>query len=129
MRTRSKIELAVTAIISLGSAVAAPVATWKEFNPNAAVVPISDANTSSPTFGDGVTTNSSQQAWIGARFGDADAPVSVTLAVGETLTVSGSVVLTGGTNNNNQISDDEKTLCIALGKRVGQFALKLDAFD
>lgn len=30
-----------------------------------------------------------------------------------------------GTNNNNPISDDEKALCIALGKRVAGFATKL----
>ena len=43
-------------------------------------MPVASAGTDSPTFGDGVTTNSSQQAWIGARFGETDAPVSVTLA-------------------------------------------------
>lgn len=30
-----------------------------------------------------------------------------------------------GSNNSNPISDDEKTLCIALGKRVARFALAL----
>ena len=81
---------------------AAPVANWKELNPNELVVPITGADTDSPTFGDGVTPNSSQMAWIGARFGTVGAPDSVTLAAGETLTVSGSVVLTGGSNNSNQ---------------------------
>lgn len=79
----------------------APIADWKELNPNAAVVPITGADSSSPTFGDG-SANSSQQAWIAARFGQADSPLTITLAVGQSLTVSGSVVLTGGTNNNNQ---------------------------
>ncbi|MDA7506630.1 hypothetical protein N9904_01245 [Akkermansiaceae bacterium] len=41
-------------------------------------------------------------AWIAGRFGTVEAPASATLAVGETLTVTGSVVLTGGTNNNSQ---------------------------
>jgi len=84
------------------ASIAEPVANWKEFNTNKIVVPITGADTNSPTFGDGVTPNSSQAAWIAGAFGTVDAPRSVTLAVGETLTVSGSVVLTGGSNNNNQ---------------------------
>jgi len=79
-----------------------PIANWKEFNPNLTVVPIADAGTNSPTFGDGVTENSSQMAWVAGRFGEVEAPASVTLAVGETLTVTGSVILTGGSNANNQ---------------------------
>lgn len=31
-----------------------------------------------------------------------------------------------GSNNSNPISDDEKTLCIALGKRVSRFGLALE---
>ncbi len=79
-----------------------PIANWKEFNPNVAVVPIENADTNSPTFGDGVTMNSAQQAWVAGRFGTVESPASVTLAVGETLTVTGSLVLTGGSNNSNQ---------------------------
>jgi hypothetical protein len=82
---------------------AATIANWNEFNPNAAVVPITGAATDSPTFGDGTTTNSAQQAWIGGQFGTTGSPASATLAIGETLTVSGLVVLTGGTNNSNQV--------------------------
>ena len=81
---------------------AATVANWKEFNTNAAVVPISDANTDSPVFGDGVTPNSAQAAWIAGQFGTTGSPGSVTLAVGDTLTVSGGLTLTGGTNNSGQ---------------------------
>lgn len=81
---------------------AEPIANWKEFNPNLTIVPVTDAGTNSPIFGDGVTENSSQMAWVAGRFGTVEAPASVTLAVGETLTVTGSVVMTGGTNNNNQ---------------------------
>ena len=81
---------------------AAVVADWKELNPNAAVVPISGANTDSPVFGDGTTPNSAQAAWIGGQFGAAGSPESVTLAIGDTLTVSGSLTLTGGTNNSAQ---------------------------
>lgn len=82
--------------------VAEPIANWKELNPNAIVVPITDARTNSPIFGDGVTENSSQMAWIAGRFGTVEAPALVNLTVGETLTVKGSVVMTGGTSNNNQ---------------------------
>jgi hypothetical protein len=81
---------------------ASPIANWKEFNTNEAVVPITGAGTNSPTFGDGVTQNSSQAAWIAGQFGTVASPEAVTLSVGETLTVSGSVVMTGGSNNANQ---------------------------
>lgn len=81
---------------------AASVANWKELNPNAAVVPITGAGTDSPVFGDGTTSNSAQAAWIAGGFGTAGSPESATLDVGDTLTVSGGLTLTGGTNNNNQ---------------------------
>lgn len=32
-----------------------------------------------------------------------------------------------GSNNNNPISDDEKSLCIALGKRIAELTIKLGA--
>ena len=116
MKRRRKIAQLIAFLGGVSFAPAEPVANWKEFNPNAAVVPIEDAGTGSPTFGDGVTANSSQMAWIGARFGEVGAPVSVTLAAGETLTVSGSVVLTGGTNNSNQFR-------FGIFNDAGQFAL------
>jgi len=78
----------------------ATVANWQEFNPGVAT-PITGAGTDSPIFGNG-TANSAQSAWIGGRFGTTTTPESVTLSVGQTLTVSGGLVLTGGTNNNNQ---------------------------
>ena len=81
---------------------AASVANWKELNPNPAVVPITGADTDSPVFGDGTTENSAQAAWISGQFGTTGTPESVTLAVGDTLTVSGGLTLTGGTNNNGQ---------------------------
>jgi len=81
---------------------AATVASWKEFNTNAAVVPIFGANTDSPIFGDGVTSNSAQAAWIAGQFGTTGSPASVTLAVGDTLTMSGGLILTGGSNNSGQ---------------------------
>jgi hypothetical protein len=81
---------------------AAPIANWKELNPNELIVPIMDAGTHSPTFGDGITENSSQMAWVAGLFGTVGAPASVTLEVGQTLTVTGSVIFTGGSNNNGQ---------------------------
>jgi len=81
---------------------AASVANWKELNPNAAVVPITGADSDSPVFGDGVTQNSAQAAWIAGQFGTTVASESVSLAVGDTLTISGGLTLTGGSNNNGQ---------------------------
>ena len=91
----------LTAPAFAGICGAATIANWKELNPNAAVVPITGAGTDSPTFGDG-TANSAQAAWIAGRFGTTSSSESATLAVGQTLTVSGGLVLTGGTNNSNQ---------------------------
>ncbi|MFT4551188.1 MAG: hypothetical protein ACI9UA_001254 [Pseudoalteromonas tetraodonis] len=99
-----KIHCGLTAIaftLQIASLVAAPIANWKEFNP-AKVVPVDDADTDAPTFGDGVTVNSAQSSWIAGMFGTVGSPASVTLAVGETLTVSGTVILTGGSNNSTQ---------------------------
>ncbi|MEJ6581245.1 MAG: hypothetical protein QNL33_01535 [Akkermansiaceae bacterium] len=81
---------------------AATLANWKELNPNAAVVPITGADTDSPVFGNGTTANSAQAAWIAGQFGTTASPESVNLAIGDTLTVSGSMTLTGGTNNDSQ---------------------------
>lgn len=99
---RSVLQCGIALASGVSVLTAGPIANWKEFNPNEIIVPITDAETNSPTFGDGVTLNSSQMAWVGGQFGTVEAPASVTLAVGETLTVTGSVALTGGTNNNNQ---------------------------
>lgn len=99
-----KISLSHVTVLLAGFSVlsAETISNWKEFNPNAAVVPIEGADTNSPQFGDGVTENSAQQAWIAGRFGTIENPASVTLGVGETLTVTGSMILTGGSNNSAQ---------------------------
>ncbi len=86
--------LLVTALTSL-SVQAATIANWKELNPNAAVPATSGMNTDSPTIGNG-TANNADDAWVAGRFGTVGTPASVTLAIGETLTVSGTVILTGG---------------------------------
>ncbi len=85
------ITLAVNAVAAAGQ-----VANWKDFNPAAGHPSLSaGGDTDGPTFGNG-TNASAQASWIAGRFGTAASPESVTLAVGQTLTVSGSYVLTGG---------------------------------
>ncbi|MFT4551187.1 MAG: MYXO-CTERM domain-containing protein [Pseudoalteromonas tetraodonis] len=100
MKTLALTVLTTTAFAGLASS--ATVANWKEFNPNATVVPITGAGTDSPVFGDGTTANSTQSAWIAGQFGTTTTAESVTLAIGQTLTLSGSLTLTGGTNNPAQ---------------------------
>ena len=100
MKKRALILLSPAVLATIANA--ASVANWKELNPNAAVVPIAGANTDSPVFGDGVTANSAQAAWIAGQFGTTASAESVTLAIGDTLTVSGGLTLLGGTNNDNQ---------------------------
>jgi len=78
---------------------AGTIANWKELNPNVAPF-TSGLDTNGPTFGDG-TNADAQSAWIAGRFGTTASPESVTLAVGEILTVSGNLVLTGGTIPDN----------------------------
>ncbi|MFT5127822.1 MAG: hypothetical protein ACI8W8_001429, partial [Rhodothermales bacterium] len=54
----------------------------------------------SPTFGNGNAANAAS-SFIGGRFGAIGSPVSVTLAQGEQLTVTGDLVLTGSASGNN----------------------------
>lgn len=82
-------------------ATAASITNWAQLN-GAVAVPLAGAETDGPTYGDGVTADSAQSAWVAGLFGTAASPESVTLSIGETLTVSGSVVLTGGGGANNQ---------------------------
>ena len=70
----------------------AVIANWKMLNGTATN---SGLDTSSPIIGNG-TINNADNVWLAARLGSVATPQSVTLAIGETLTVSGSVVLTGG---------------------------------
>jgi hypothetical protein len=98
----------LAATIVAGPAFAGTIANWKEFN-GAATPATSGMNTDSPTIGDG-TADNADDAWIGGLFGTVGSPESVTLAVGETLIVSGSVVLTGGVTSPNNfrfgVADD-----------------------
>lgn len=87
--------------LSVPSVIAGPVANWKELNPAAGHPnPLTGADTDGPTIGDG-TDASAQASWVAGRFGTVAAPVSVTLEVGQTLTVSGNLLLTRGAGPNS----------------------------
>ena len=101
-------------VFAVGSATAGTIANWQEVNAGSTN---SGMNTDSPTIGDG-STDDAKNAFVGGQFGTVGSPESVTLAIGETLTVSGSVVLTGGTNTS---SADQFRL--AVGDDGGQLAL------
>lgn len=89
--------LAALTLITTGNA--ATIANWKQLQ--ATAKPTSNLDTDGPTFGDG-SAASAQGTWIAGRFGTTTSPASVTLSVGQTLTVSGSYVLTGGTNTASE---------------------------
>ena len=93
----SKCLILFSVIFSFTLLEAAPIdiANWKMFNGSATN---SGMTTNSPVIGDG-SFNNADDVHLGGRFGTVAVPESVTLAVGETLTVSGSTVLTGGSGN------------------------------
>lgn len=103
--------LTVATLAFVNFALAAPISNWKELNAGSTN---SGMNTNSPTIGDG-TADDASDAWVAGRFGTVATPASVTLAVGETLTVSGSVVMTGGTNAANNFR-------VGVFDESGQFA-------
>jgi len=76
------------------SAQAATIANWAVFGGTPST---SGMTTDSPTIGDGSPNNADGVTFAG-KFGTVATPESVTLSIGETLTVSGSVIFTGGTN-------------------------------
>lgn len=93
--TKPLLALLATVVTQLFPALpahSAVIANWKMLNGTATN---SGMNTDSPTIGNG-TSNNADNVWLAARLGTVATPASVTLAVGESLTVSGSVVLTGG---------------------------------
>jgi hypothetical protein len=97
---------ALVAALATGPVLAGTIANWKVFaaDQNAGNTPAtSNMNTDSPTIGDGTNgdiLDDADGAYVGGRFGTVGTPLSVTLAVGETLTVSGSVTLSGGVGTN-----------------------------
>ena len=109
--------LTITALVpvfGVSSVTAATIANWQEVNAGSTN---SGMNTDSPTIGDG-SANDADNAFVGGQFGTVGSPESVTLAIGETLTVSGSVVLTGGAAASNP-----DQFRIAVGDDGGQLAL------
>ena len=88
---------ACLAVLLLGSHhahSATVVANWKNANTTGAV--LTNANTNSPTFGDGSASNA-QSAFAVSLLGTSTSPFSYTLnQVGDQITVWGSINLTGG---------------------------------
>ncbi len=79
---------------------ATPIADWKVLF-TAGPTPVnSGLTTNSPQFGDG-TAGQMDGIGVAGRFGTSISPESVTLAVGETLTVTAGVTLTGGIAGSN----------------------------
>lgn len=89
---RTSFAVIVTLLFPVLPVHSAVIANWKMLSGTAVN---SGLDTDSPIIGNG-TTNNADNAWLAARLGTVTTPAAVTLAVGETLTVSGSVVLTGG---------------------------------
>ena len=85
---------AFTAASMLGSADAAPIDTWNIARDSDAGSVNSGLSTDSPTFGDGSENNIDKSTFTG-EFGE-----TVSLAVGETLTVTYGITLTGGSNDS-----------------------------
>jgi hypothetical protein len=83
--------------ISAAICPAETIANWKVMFTAASGLASSTSglNTHSPVFGDG-TAEDMDGVGVAGRFGTTTTPESVTLAVGQTLTVSASVTLTGG---------------------------------
>ena len=73
---------------------AASIANWKQLN-TAVTPPTSGLTTDSPTFGDG-TASSGNNLWVAGSFG-----TTVSLNIGETLTVTGSYTVTGAETSND----------------------------
>jgi hypothetical protein len=95
----NQVFLCAVAILSAAFAVpahAATIANWKVLQTSATgPATTSGLNTDSPVFGDG-TDLDMDGVGVAGRFGSVASPASVTLAIGETLTVSTTITLTGG---------------------------------
>lgn len=94
-----KTTLLLTAALLAAPAHAATIANWKVLVPSAGGSPVTGANTDSPVFGGGA--NQMDAVQIAGRFGTVGTPESVSLLVGETLTVTATVTLTGGADVTN----------------------------
>jgi len=92
------------------SAHATPIANWDIFN---TTLPESGMDTDSPTIGDG-TDESADNARLLSLFGANGSPETVSLAEGETLTVSVDVVFTGA----NQVTSQYRFLVLNDGGQI-----------
>lgn len=108
---KTTMMLVATVCLLAAQADAGTIANWKAFSSTGTN---SGLSTDSPTFGDASTADDGVGKFAG-RFGTTGSPETVTLAAGETLTVTGSVTLTGG--------NDGPSIRFALLNDGGQFAL------
>lgn len=92
-------SLLIASALLMATAPAATIANWKVLVAAPAGSPVAGATTDSPVFGGGA--NQMDAAQVAGRFGTVGTPASVSLLVGETLTVSATITLTGGTDLNN----------------------------
>lgn len=120
MKARSTHVLLLSSLMALlgfsNAASAATIANWKALStppPDG----LAGLNTDSPTFGDGTAEDADALVGAGLFGTDAD-PATVTLSVGETLTVTGTLNLTGGNsslyrfgvlNDGGQFALDDRT--------------------
>ena len=79
--------------------IAQDIANWKSLD--ATPVALTGANTVNPIFGDG-NDSSAQQATITSLFGTVTSPAAVSLNIGESLTVTAMLTLSGGVDGINQ---------------------------
>lgn len=115
--------LAATLTLVGGAAQAGPIAHWKALFDNGDTLnTTSGLDTDSPTFGGGA--EEMDAVAVAGRFGTVGSPESVTLGVGETLTVSMDFVLTGGNSDPNQIAQHYRFAVLNDG---GQFAADSDS--
>ncbi|WP_178934874.1 PEP-CTERM sorting domain-containing protein [Oceaniferula marina] len=102
MKTKHLFMTTCAALVTSAAVQAATsVTNWKTWNNDTTVS--SGLNTDSPTFGNG-TSNNADGLWYAGKFGSA-----VTLGIGDTLTVSAIINLTGG---NHDTGDNDFRLGI-----------------
>ena len=98
-----KIKLTLfSLLISAATCPAASIANWQVMSFNAGTASsTSGLNTDSPVFGD-ATAEDMDGVGVASLFGTTASPQSVTLNVGQTLTVSASVTFIGGLTTGSQ---------------------------
>lgn len=101
MKFKPSVTLLAAVFPAVCSSHAATIANWKVLVPSVASggSPVAGANTDSPVFGGG--TNQMDAAQTAGRFGTVGTPETANLLVGETLTVTATITLTGGLDVTN----------------------------